>query len=114
VLETGKDKRLGIWYRIGWRITYVLLHVYGPPTLGGEGEPDPRSRMRADRELRRLGPPAVSRPPFPPGITGPGSLMPRFEAAAVLEGPVHVIFDVPGPKSVATKDMPTDGPAQAA
>jgi hypothetical protein len=26
----------GFWYRIGWRINYALMIVYGPPTLGGE------------------------------------------------------------------------------
>lgn len=49
-----RAKGLGFWYRIGWRVNYGLLAVYGPPTLGGRGEPDPRTLMRADREARRL------------------------------------------------------------
>lgn len=47
----GRSRRkLGFWYRVGWRINYTLLSIMGPPELSGSN--DPRRRMRAERAER--------------------------------------------------------------
>lgn len=38
-------------WRVGWRLEYVLLHVYGPASL--DEERDPLHQMRADRARRK-------------------------------------------------------------
>jgi hypothetical protein len=38
-------------YRFGWRIEYVLMHLYGPATL--DEARDPKAEMRRDRARRR-------------------------------------------------------------
>ena len=45
-------RRLGLRYRIAWRLNYLLLSTYGPAALGGTGQPDPRRRMREERAAR--------------------------------------------------------------
>jgi len=47
-----RHRRLGLWYRAGWRFNYVMLGVYGPAQLGGDGQPDPRVLMRQERADR--------------------------------------------------------------
>jgi len=44
-----RRRRLGLWYRAGWRFNYVMLGAYGPAQLGGDGQPDPRVAMRQER-----------------------------------------------------------------
>ncbi len=41
---------LSIWYRIGYRVQWVVWHVMGPAQLGGEE--DPHERLRRRREAR--------------------------------------------------------------
>lgn len=58
-----RRRRLGLWYRAGWRFNYIMLGAYGPAQLGGAGQPDPRVVMREERaeRVRALnagGPPA--------------------------------------------------------
>ena len=45
---------LTVRYRVGWRLTYMLLHVGGPPTM--DADRDPRRLMRRERaeKVRRL------------------------------------------------------------
>lgn len=38
-------------WRVGWRLEYVLLHVYGPASL--DEARDPLHQMRADRARRK-------------------------------------------------------------
>lgn len=45
-------RRLGLWYRAGWRFNYMMLGAYGPAQLGGQGQPDPRVLMRQERAAR--------------------------------------------------------------
>ena len=40
-----------IVYRIGWRVEYALMHVYGPAQL--DEDHDPKVEMRADRNRRK-------------------------------------------------------------
>lgn len=44
-----RRRRLGLWYRAGWRFNYMMLGAYGPAQLGGDGQPDPRVLMRQER-----------------------------------------------------------------
>lgn len=37
-------------YRLGWRLTYALLHVAGPPSM--DAARDPRRRMERERAAR--------------------------------------------------------------
>ena len=37
-------------YRLGWRLTYALLHVAGPPSM--DAARDPRRRMKAERTAK--------------------------------------------------------------
>lgn len=48
--DPDRNAGLSLPYRIGWRLQYMLLHVYGPAQLAGGN--DPRSRLRRDRERR--------------------------------------------------------------
>ena len=109
--EHRRPGRLGFWYRIGWRINYVLLHLYGPPTLGGDGEPDVLTLMRAERERRRLGPAPA---PRPARITQPRPI--TQVKLAVREGNVHVICDLPAPgrSGPPAVDAGGKGPVRAA
>ena len=45
-------RRLGLRYRIAWRLNYLLLSTYGPAELGGTDQPDPRRQMREERAAR--------------------------------------------------------------
>ena len=47
-----RRRRLGLWYRVSWRLNYLLLGAYGPAQLGGDGQPDPRVLMRLERAER--------------------------------------------------------------
>lgn len=40
------NEGLSIPYRIGWRIRYTVMHLFGPAQLSGQGDP----HMRLDRE----------------------------------------------------------------
>jgi hypothetical protein len=55
----ARHPRLGLWYRTGWRLNYMLLGAYGPAQLGGEGQPDPRTVMVEERAERQR---ALDRP----------------------------------------------------
>ena len=41
---------LSLSYRIGWRIRYVMYHLYGP--AAGDGPSDPHWRLREERRRR--------------------------------------------------------------
>lgn len=50
------NEGLSIGYRIGWRIRYTVMHLFGPAQLSGQGDPHERlDRERAARvaEARR-------------------------------------------------------------
>lgn len=71
-MSTHATSRLGFWYRVRWRISYLLLHAYGPADLAQAD--DPRAAMRVQRRARELamGPPhAPSRPALDSGSPGP-------------------------------------------
>lgn len=42
-------QRLPLGYRIGWRVRYALVSVFGPAQLGSN---DPQSRLRAEKQRR--------------------------------------------------------------
>lgn len=46
----SENEGLSLAYRIGYRIRYAALHLFGPATLG-EGD-DPHARMRRQRARR--------------------------------------------------------------
>lgn len=50
--QRRRRRRLGLWYRAGWRFNYMMLNAYGPAQLGGQGQPDPRVLMRQERAER--------------------------------------------------------------
>jgi hypothetical protein len=52
--HASRPRRLGLWYRVGWRLNYMILSAYGPAELGGTGQPDPRVQMRQARAERVL------------------------------------------------------------
>jgi hypothetical protein len=49
---TGKLDNEGLTrrYRLGWRLTYALLHVAGPPSM--DAARDPRRRMKRERAAK--------------------------------------------------------------
>jgi hypothetical protein len=49
---SGKSSNEGLTrrYRLGWRLTYALLHVAGPPSL--DAARDPRRRMQRERAAK--------------------------------------------------------------
>ncbi|TQJ08052.1 hypothetical protein FB458_1131 [Lapillicoccus jejuensis] len=50
------DEGLSLAYRLGWRIRYVVMHLFGPAQLSGQGDPHERlDRERAAKvaEARR-------------------------------------------------------------
>jgi hypothetical protein len=44
---SSKNEGLSLFYRIRWRLTWLLLHVAGPATL--PDAQDPRRRMERQR-----------------------------------------------------------------
>jgi hypothetical protein len=46
----GKDS-FSWFYRVGFRINYILLHIMGPASLSAEA--DPRRREKREYERRR-------------------------------------------------------------
>ncbi len=48
-----KDERegLSIGYRIGWRVRYVAMSVFGPAQLGTEDDPQVRLRRERARKV---------------------------------------------------------------
>ena len=48
-----KDERegLSIPYRIGWRVRYVAMSVFGPAQLGTEDDPQVRLRRERARKV---------------------------------------------------------------
>ena len=50
--KARRRRRLGFWYRAGWRFNYMMLGAYGPAQLGGDGQPDPRVLMQLERAER--------------------------------------------------------------
>ncbi|WNB84556.1 hypothetical protein [Cellulomonas sp. ATA003] len=50
-MSTRADREgLTLRYRIGYRIRYTALHLFGPAQLGGAA--DPHARMRRERAAR--------------------------------------------------------------
>ena len=45
-----KNERLSVFYRIRWRLVWLLLHVAGPATL--PDSQDPRRRMERQRAAK--------------------------------------------------------------
>lgn len=45
----AKRRRLPLGYRIGWRVRYALVSVFGPAQLGSD---DPQSRLRREKQQR--------------------------------------------------------------
>ena len=48
-MDTGGHEGLSIGYRIGWRLRYLGLSVFGPAQLGAD---DPQVRLRRERERK--------------------------------------------------------------
>ncbi|MCF4123183.1 hypothetical protein L1785_19615 [Antribacter sp. KLBMP9083] len=46
---SSNNDGLSLWYRITWRLNWLLLHVAGPADLG---DADPRRRMERERAER--------------------------------------------------------------
>lgn len=49
--KVARGEGYSLLYRIGWRIQYALMHVYGPPDL--DDELDPKVQMRRERARRQ-------------------------------------------------------------
>jgi hypothetical protein len=47
---SSKNEGLSLFYRIRWRLTWLLLHVAGPATL--PDAQDPRRRMERQRAAK--------------------------------------------------------------
>jgi hypothetical protein len=44
-----KDREgLSVLYRLGWRIRYIGMHLYGPAQL--DGQSDPHERLKRERQ----------------------------------------------------------------
>jgi len=50
VRKRPSNEGLSIPYRIGYRVRWLLLSLFGPAQLGGEA--DPQSRLRHERAAR--------------------------------------------------------------
>jgi hypothetical protein len=52
VAVAGRSDNEGLTrrYRLGWRLTYALLHVAGPPSM--DAARDPRRRMKRERAAK--------------------------------------------------------------
>jgi hypothetical protein len=49
-MSTDGREGLSIGYRIGWRLRYLAMSVFGPAQLGSED--DPQVRLRRERERK--------------------------------------------------------------
>ncbi|MEV6287430.1 hypothetical protein [Kribbella sp. NPDC051770] len=47
---SAKNEGLSLFYRVRWRLTWLLLHVAGPATL--PDSQDPRRRMERQRAAK--------------------------------------------------------------
>ena len=45
---------LPIGYRIGWRLRYALVSVFGPAQLGTADDPQQKLRRERDRRLQQV------------------------------------------------------------
>jgi hypothetical protein len=52
--RNARRTRLSIWYRIGYRIRYAVLHVLGPAQLGESNDPHERLRRERARKVAAL------------------------------------------------------------
>jgi hypothetical protein len=50
VSKRSKNEGLSIAYRVGYRIRYLMLSLFGPAQLGGDA--DPQERLRHERAAR--------------------------------------------------------------
>jgi hypothetical protein len=50
VSKQGKNEGLSVAYRLGYRVRYLLLSLFGPAQQSGEA--DPQERLRHERAAR--------------------------------------------------------------
>lgn len=48
--KRGKNEGLSLAYRIGYRVRYATLHLFGPAQLGGAA--DPHRRLERERAAK--------------------------------------------------------------
>jgi hypothetical protein len=50
-MDKGEREGLSIGYRIGWRLRYLAMSVFGPAQLGTEDDPQVRLRRERARKV---------------------------------------------------------------
>lgn len=48
--KTADREGLSLLYRLGWRIRYIGMHMYGPAQL--DGQSDPHERLKQERQAK--------------------------------------------------------------
>jgi hypothetical protein len=49
-----RKRRLGLGYRVGYRVRWFLFHIFGPPQTTPENDPIVRLRREREERLARL------------------------------------------------------------